>query len=105
MQVLEHVPHPVNLLKEIILVMSDESLLYLEVPFEELMRDSDDNFKLSTKKKYWHEHINFYSENSLRSLCQLAGLNILDFHFFSFDNGFRKGEMMGLIARRQNSKY
>ena len=35
---------------------------------------------LAQLKRHWHEHINFFSESSLRRLCERAGLQVLAQH-------------------------
>lgn len=74
--VLEHVPYPGQLLSEITKTMAEQSVLYIEVPFEEIMQNSQADAYL--RKRHWHEHINFYSERSLRSLLRDVGLEVVD---------------------------
>lgn len=74
--VLEHVPYPSELLLEIRRAMHQESVLYCEVPFEELMRINQVDPYLY--KKHWHEHINFFSEDSLHALAEKTGLLIIE---------------------------
>jgi len=76
--VLEHVPYPIELLVEIKHSMQKDTLLYVEVPFEEIMRNSDSENNLLTKKRHWHEHINFFSENSLNILLEKCELKIVE---------------------------
>ncbi len=75
--VLEHVPYPAELIFEIKQNMSTDTLFYIEVPFEELMRVSGGDKDLQFKKRHWHEHINFYSEESLHRLLTACGLRIV----------------------------
>ena len=73
--VLEHVPYPLDLLNQIKPCLHPRSLLYLEVPLETLMNSPEaDRWRL---KRHWHEHINFYSADSLQALVQSAGLKVL----------------------------
>ena len=58
-QVLEHVPYPQDILSEIVTVMGDDTLLYVEVPYEELMRTNAGSRDIHYAKHHWHEHINF----------------------------------------------
>jgi hypothetical protein len=76
--VLEHVPYPSDVLTQITKTMGDESVLYIEVPLENVVMSNDNDGNLQTLKKYWHEHINFFSENSLRLLVQSVGLEVID---------------------------
>ena len=72
--VLEHVPYPSDILFEIINAMDKETVLYIEVPLEDVVfRKKSD---LHLLKKHWHEHINFYSEKSLYHLVKNVGLEI-----------------------------
>jgi hypothetical protein len=75
--VLEHVPYPSDLLFEIQEAMDEDTILYIEVPFETLIRTNPDMQDLPKKKKYWHEHINFYSRQSLRRLLNNVGFEIV----------------------------
>jgi 2-polyprenyl-3-methyl-5-hydroxy-6-metoxy-1,4-benzoquinol methylase len=97
-QVLEHVPSPAELMREIASVLSPHTLLYVEVPHEPLIRDHPGDLNLGALKRHWHEHVNFYTEPSLRRLLDQAGLQVLASHFLPYDNGSRKGEVMGVIA-------
>jgi hypothetical protein len=76
--VLEHIPHPIDLLAEISLCMSATTILYLEIPFETFMMRNQDNPDRLTAKRHWHEHINFFSPGALEPLCAHAGLAIVD---------------------------
>ena len=77
--VLEHVPYPKDLLDDIQSVMQPSTVLYLEVPRENLVRENPDPASLLGKKRHWHEHINFFSEASLKALLQGSGLSVLSF--------------------------
>jgi len=73
--VLEHVPYPYEILKKIFSIMNSSTILYIEVPYETLMFDK--NEKLPDRKKHWHEHINFFSELSLKKLADSADFEIM----------------------------
>ena len=75
-QVLEHTPHPSDVLADIRKAMDYDSILYVEVPFEQVMRD--DVPDRETTKRHWHEHINFYSRSSMNALLVSAGFQVLD---------------------------
>lgn len=72
--VLEHVPYPVDLVKDLIHAMGPETLLYIEVPFEDVMLRPDP----LQAKRHWHEHINFYSALSMTTLLRNCGLEVMD---------------------------
>jgi hypothetical protein len=73
--VLEHVPYPLEILEKIFNIMNNSTILYIEVPYENLMIDK--NEKLPDRKKHWHEHINFFSELSLKKLAANANFEII----------------------------
>lgn len=74
-QILEHIPFPSDVLLSVRQAMDTQSILYIEVPFEEIMRrDVQDREKI---KRHWHEHINFYSKYSMDSLLLNCGLKTL----------------------------
>ena len=72
-QVLEHVPYPGDVLQDLVQAMRPGTLLYVEVPQEQLMRGSDP----LQNKHHWHEHINFFSERSLDVLLGNHGLRVV----------------------------
>jgi hypothetical protein len=76
-QVLEHTPYPAKVIESMKDAMSDNTLLYIDVPYEEHMRNCAAD-SLLAKKKHWHEHINFYSSKSLRTLVERCGLEVVD---------------------------
>ncbi|WP_025132268.1 class I SAM-dependent methyltransferase [Pseudomonas sp. PH1b] len=99
-QVLEHVPDPLALLEQLAPCLGDDTLLYLEVPREALMRQHSDSHKLAGLKRHWHEHINFFTEQSLRALVARAGLQVQDSMVLDIDLGWRKSCVFGLTAKR-----
>jgi hypothetical protein len=75
--VLEHVPYPRQLIADILELMSPTTVLYIEVPFEKLVRDYSDPMQLLQHKRHWHEHINFFSKASIEALISEMGLKLL----------------------------
>lgn len=76
--VLEHVPYPAETLLDIRKSMGRETVLYIEVPHEDIVRTASSEVELCTKKKHWHEHINFFTETSLQRLLSRCGLSAVD---------------------------
>lgn len=77
--VLEHVPYPVHVLSEIKSMMAPLSVLYIEVPLENHVKEFLDKGLMLEKKRHWHEHINFFSEDALKALVSNIGFNLLSF--------------------------
>ena len=80
--------------------MSKDTLLYIEVPFEELMRFSEGDKDLQLKKRHWHEHINFYSEESLRRLLNTCGLKIIALQQLHASGGANTEYCLQIACRR-----
>jgi len=73
--VIEHVPYPHKTLLDIRQAMRSKGLLYLEVPFEDVMQGQ--HADACTRKRHWHEHINFFSEASLEQLAGNCGFSVV----------------------------
>ena len=79
--VLEHLPYPVNTLREIAGHMRPDTILYVETPFEEVIRNGE------PEKTRWHEHINFFTIQSLGFLLARAGLRLEKWQARALDDG------------------
>jgi hypothetical protein len=75
--VLEHIPHPLDALSDIRDLMSRDTVLYIEVPHEEIVRQNPEGTVLCRQKRHWHEHINFFGLEPLRRLVAAAGMEII----------------------------
>lgn len=96
--VLEHVPYPSDLLNDIKGTMHAESVLYIEVPYEEVIRVY--GHSAITHKKHWHEHINFFSPTSLLALIANCGLAVLLIkHDASIVVGFKSSRIIQIACR------
>jgi hypothetical protein len=73
--VLEHVPYPSDLLQDIQQTMHADSVLYLEVPFEEVVRLH--GREALGHKRHWHEHVNFFSPEAMQGLVENCGLRVV----------------------------
>ena len=82
--VLEHVSHPKDILLDVASSLKEETVLYLEIPCENLMIRNPESLEIYKEKKHWHEHINFFSEKSLQLLIDSCGLEIVKNEIFSF---------------------
>ena len=75
-QVLEHIPYPSVLLTQIRQVMTPDTVLYVEVPFEEVVRLHPTGAR--HHKRHWHEHVNFFTRRSISSLLEQSGFRVVD---------------------------
>jgi hypothetical protein len=76
-QTLEHVPYPGDVLAQIATCMRFDTILYVELPFEALMKVPCTDDRNSTKR-HWHEHINFFSIKSLEILLSSSGFKLVN---------------------------
>lgn len=101
-EVLEHVPQPLALLQQVVALMDSQSVLYLEVPFERLMCTLEAEPQRWYEKRHWHEHINFFSRESLRRLLARCGLEPLLMDVLDIDVGNGPAQVFALAAKRSS---
>jgi hypothetical protein len=97
-QVLEHTPYPAKVIESMKEAMSDNTLLYIDVPFEEHMRNCATDSLLSSKR-HWHEHINFYSPKALRTLVQVCDLEVVDENILSVVGREKEYALLQIICK------
>jgi hypothetical protein len=97
--VLEHVPHPIDTLTEIAAAMGPQTLLYLEVPYEDLMRANAGSVEIYRQRKHWHEHINFFSEASIEPLLDASGLKAVEIAQMQISAGGRQAHIFSIICK------
>jgi hypothetical protein len=85
--VLEHTPYPKVMLSKISKVMDKNSVLYLEVPHEVLMRTYSTGPERLRAKRHWHEHINFFTGEAVQSLVRSSGLEVIKFEDKKISSG------------------
>lgn len=98
-QVLEHVSFPADLIAGIVEHMRPDTLLYLEVPYEELMRSEPESTEVYRRKRHWHEHINFFSQESMRSMVTRAGLEILELRPVEIALGAKRACTLSVLCK------
>lgn len=77
--VLEHVSYPEDIILDIKKCMNSNTILYIEVPQEEIIRRYSEDESIELKKFHWHEHINFFSKDSLINLMEKCNLIVIDY--------------------------
>jgi hypothetical protein len=98
-QVLEHVSWPVAALQELASVMTDDALLYVELPYENIMREAGPIRSKLAAKRLWHEHINFFSEMSLNAVFRAANLRIVGLSSHEVATAGAKRHVFSVAAR------
>ena len=99
-QVLEHIPYPHKILQDILTAMSASTILYLEVPYEEVMREFSGYPDLAQRKRHWHEHINFFSIDSICKLVESAGLELIEIVPNEISLGWRSAVVISVLCRK-----
>lgn len=85
--VLEHVPYPAEMIREMASVMDEGTVLYIEMPYEDIMSGADGARDLHLKKRHWHEHVNFFSKESLGKMLEANGLQQIAYRELKADGG------------------
>ena len=99
-QVLEHVPYPRESLREIANAMRPETILYVELPHEEVVRLSDDPAQRLNCKRHWHEHINFFTPSALDAVFADVGLSIIERKSHPVTAAGKDSYVFSIVARR-----
>lgn len=76
--VLEHVPEPESVVRPAAEALQPGGALYVEVPYEGVIAADPTSRDLAPRKRHWHEHVNFYTEDALRALLGRCGLEVLE---------------------------
>ncbi len=100
--VLEHIPYPADILWDIQETMDASSVLYVEVPYEDVMRQHAS--APYSHKRHWHEHINFFSENALRQLMARVGLRVLALNTLQASAGGNASSLFQVACALENPK-
>lgn len=95
-QVLEHVPYPSDVLQEIRACMHADSLLYLELPHEDLMKKGLE--APAHAKRHWHEHINFFSPSALEHLLERHGLRATETRSIEVESAKKRVNILQMVA-------
>jgi len=87
--VLEHVPHPLTLVRSVCKYIEPGGYLYVEVPQEltdEFLHKLQEG--VCPTDLYIHEHINSYSSSAVRQLLESAGLDLVAIETEEVDLGW-----------------
>lgn len=98
--VLEHVPAPGEHLEEIASALGPETILYLEVPHEDIVRLVPDQQDRPAQKRHWHEHINFFTGDSLDAMLARSGLEQLSRVSHPVSAGGKGSHVFSIVAKR-----
>lgn len=99
-QVLEHVAYPFELIAGMVAVMDSDTVLCIGVPYENLMRSQPASREIYDQKHHWHEHVNFFSEESLRKMVARAGLFVVEMVLIEVQQDILSGCIVLLACRR-----
>lgn len=97
--VLEHVPDPKAAVDAMVASMSSETILYIEVPHEDLIRLASSWSGLETTKRHWHEHINFFTPESMEILLGRCGVGVLGKTTLDVNAGGKNAQAFGIAGR------
>lgn len=99
--VIEHVPHPLDLVRKVTSYIEPGGYLYLETPQE--IADDDRNRFLHGASPFdiaIHEHINSYCKSAVTGLLESAGLNIVAVQTGQVDVGWARAVHIRALGRK-----
>ncbi len=76
--VLEHVPYPIEFVANLKTHLKSDGVVFFELPLEQIMHPKS-SMTLDERlhaKRHWHEHINFFSIESLKHVFDNAGFKV-----------------------------
>ena len=98
MNVLEHLSYPFPFLDELSEKIKG-ALFYFEVPYEPVIQEHKYPHRKWTKKRHWHEHVQSYSCESLKSVLTLGGFKVIDIQSQCFPNNGRNEELLTALCK------
>ena len=97
LHIFEHIPYPQDLLNKINEALELNGYIYIEVPFEKIMRKLTNPI---SEKNHWHEHINFYSPQSFIELMSNSNFEIINVATKDISDDFRDFHIIRLLAKK-----
>jgi hypothetical protein len=108
--VIEHVSYPKVIIKEIKKLMNQDSILYIELPLEKILKTTwkkkggaraskKEILKCFNNKKHWHEHINFYSRKSLVKLINNCSLKIVKMEILQVES-YKSVDVIQMVCKK-----
>lgn len=101
-QVLEHVPFPADTVAEVVRVLGPNTALWVEVPYEDVIREAADPSRAYLEKMHWHEHVNFFTEDALARLLGGQGLAVQDKLVLPVEVARRRACILGVLCGRSS---
>jgi hypothetical protein len=98
-QVLEHVPFPLDVAAEAVRAMGPDTVLWVEVPYEDVLREAADPGSAYLDKRHWHEHVNFFTEEALTRLLEGVGVRVEELTTLAVEVEGRTAHIMGAVCR------
>lgn len=101
LHVFEHLSNPREVLKKLMLYLTKGGYIYLEVPLEKIVDFENPKSEAAKQKYHWHEHINFYSKQSIQALFLSANLKIIDVRCTDVSDNFRTFKIIQVIGKNK----
>lgn len=98
-QVLEHVPYPKDIVAEAVRALRRGAFLWVEVPFEAIIRLASDPAFAYLDKRHWHEHVNFFTKDALTAMLEDSGLLVVERTSFPVDIGGKSAHVQGALCK------
>jgi hypothetical protein len=122
--VLEHVSYPNEILQDIKSLSDKNTIVYIEVPFEspfitgkfkrwgsslkiliknpfKLIKTVLSLININMPRAWMHEHVNFFTIDSMRELMQINGFKVITIETQEIDLGWTKSNIISCLAVSQ----
>lgn len=102
--VIEHVPHPLDLVRKVASYVEPGGFLYIETP-QEISDAERDGLRLGTRRFHVgiHEHINSYCVPAVHHLFEAAGLQVVTIESSSVNVGWAKAIHIRALGQKRTS--
>ena len=69
------------------------------MPFEKIMHIKD-NFELLDNKKHWHEHINFFTKDSINAMLKKSNFKLVNFKMLKTIDDITERQVFQVLAKK-----
>jgi hypothetical protein len=96
--VLEHVSFPNLVIDELEILMNKDSLLYVELPYEDIMKTGE-SIEVYLNKRHWHEHINFFSKQSIIEMFKKTRFQVISLETLNVNAGGKNVSLFQILCK------
>ena len=99
--VFEHLSYPLSEVKKMRNMLRTDGYIYIEVPYEDLVRVGFSKNVVGKNKVHWHEHINFFGHSSLEKLLVSGGFEVIDISYCDVSDDYRDFSIIRALGKKK----